>query len=281
MGKMYEALEKSLDSNQGKPQSKRGKGRKQRGHQLSSELVVLGNPASPIAEQFRFLRSKICRPLQGDNPRSILITSSVQGEGKSFVAVNLAVTIAQGLDEHVLLVDTDLRLPRLHEIFALQRADRGLADHLQDEAPLQELLQKPGIGKLSLLPAGLHASKPAELLSSSRMKRFIIEVKHRYPDRYVIFDSPPLGMAPELSIMAQEMEAVFLVVRRAETPREAVKASLEKLDRERFKGIILNGYDKPKKYYKKYGYRSKGSEYGYGYNYEESASSGAKDRQGS
>ena len=279
MGKIYEALEKATQDRHGpeeKEKSRRGPASEQRGsHQrvlghaqgqaeeANGELVVLGRPGSIIAEHFRFLRSRICRPLRGDNPRTVLITSALQGEGKTFVASNLAATIAQGLDEHVLLVDADLRNPRLHSIFNLSDENKGLSTHLQDNEPLQNLMHKTTIPKLTVLPAGFSSQKPAELISSSRMKKFIIEVRYRYPDRYVIFDSSPIELSPETAHVANEVEGIFLVLRRAQTPRETAKSTIEKFKKEQFLGVILNGYNRAAKYYK---YKKKGY-YNYCYPY--------------
>ena len=193
MGKIYEALERAEETGS----VKRGARHEPFDGSVfdqQPELVVLGRPGASIAEKFRFLRSLIVRPPDGTVRRTLLITSALQGEGKSFVASNLAVTIAQGLDEHVLLVDADLRNPRLHSIFGYPAEIPGLADHLLDGVELPEVLKRPvalegGYGeKFSVLPAGKPTPNPHELLSSQRMRRFIAEVRDRYPDRYIIFD---------------------------------------------------------------------------------------------
>lgn len=275
MGKIYQALEKS-EQQATEPQQIREVAPFD--FDPTNELVVLGRPGSAIAEQFRFLRSQILRPAEGSIPKTILITSSLQGEGKSFVASNLAATIAQSLDEYVLLVDADLRNPQVHRIFGLNGGgERGLTTHLSEGAPLQELLFKSSIGKLTILPAGLAMANPAELLASHKMKAFVAEVRDRYPDRVVIFDSPPTELAPESLVMANEVDGVFLVVRRAATPRDIVRATLEKFMHEKFMGIILNGDKNTSKLYKGYKSRRKGKNNGYGYGYGYGYGSGSKD----
>ena len=233
---------------------------------LSQDLVTLFRPGSVAAEQFRFLRTKVIRPIQGEMPRTLLITSPLQGEGKTFTACNLAVALAQGLDEFVLLVDTDLRNPQVNRIFGLDRQEKGLSTYLLNKEPLSALLRKTDIHKLTVLPAGQETEKPAEIISSKRMKSFIAEVRDRYPDRLVVFDSPPVQLAPETLVIANEVDGVFLVLRKGITPRDAAKSTLEYLKKDNFKGVIFNGYARESKYYRRY--RSQGYKYNYGYGYQ-------------
>ncbi len=265
MSKIYEALQKAEQNTQDSaPQQ--GFEAPGLGRELSSDLVTLFRPGSPIAEQFRFLRTKITRPSQGEVPKTILIASALQGEGKTFTACNLAVAIAQSLDEHVLLVDADLRNPRVHSIFGLENSQNGLSTFLLQKESLGSILHKTDINKLTVLPAGQETEQPVEILSSHRMKSFIAEVRDRYPDRIVIFDSPPVKLAPETLVMANEVDGIFLVVRRGSTPREEVKTTMEYFDKEKFKGVIFNGYEAHSKYYHRSG--KKGYGYGYGYGYK-------------
>jgi len=268
MGKIYEALEKEESrelSQEKKDDSFRGS---TSALNTRENLVVLGRPGSAIAEQFRFLRSMITKPRdRNEVDKTILITSSIQQEGKSYIASNLAATMCMGLDEHVLLVDADLRNPKVHTYFNIPQAQYGLSTHLREGTPLPELLQKTSLRKLTVLPAGLSSENPAELISSRSMQKFVQEVRDRYPDRLVVFDSPPLKLAPEAYVLASLVDGFYLVVRRAKTPREAVKATLERLNRENFRGTILNGYEEPEKYYKGYKEKAYGHGYGYGYGY--------------
>lgn len=265
MGKIYEALERA---DQGTAETGSRVATLVRPQlELSQDLVVIQRPGSAIAEQFRFLRSKVIRPGTDKAPKTILVTSSLQGEGKSFVAGNIAATIAQGLDEHVLLVDADLRKPQIHALFGIPEPDLGLSTHLKDQVPLRDLLCKTAIAKLTILPAGKSADNPVELLASQRMNDFIAEVRDRYPDRVIIIDSPPMELAPESLVMANVVDGIFLVLKRAATPRDVVRSSLEKLDQDRFLGIILNGDKYTSKLYKHYKRRDSNNGYGYGYGY--------------
>ncbi len=221
---------------------------------FSRELVVLDKPGSQASEMFRYLRSLVVHPAEGDPPRTILVTSALSGEGKTYVASNLAVAISQGLDEYVLLVDADLRAPRIHRVFGISNVTHGLSTHLDKQIPLEELLRKTGLPKLTILPGGNSTHRPAELLTSERMRRLIREVRDRYPDRFVIFDSTPLELTPETYVLANEVDAILFVVRRGVTPRRSVQAALEKIRREKLLGMVFNGDDAILKRYRKYGY---------------------------
>ncbi len=241
MSKIFEALQKvELEKTGPQPESSGLPGEVDIVGDLSEKLVALSRPGSVAAEQFRFLRSKIVRPAKGKPPKTILITSSLQGEGKTFAACNLAVTIAQGLDEHVLLVDADLRDPRVHSYFGQERTECGLATHLQRNEPLSGLLRKTSINKLTILPAGQETENPSELLSSQKMHSFISEVRDRYPDRVTIFDSPPISLAPESMVIANEVDAIFFVILWSKTPRDTAKSNLEHFKRDKVKGVIFN-----------------------------------------
>lgn len=261
MGKIYEALERAKQSRTEMPMPAalndaasetpvsdlmpRG---------FSRELVVLDKPGSQASETFRYLRSLVVHPAQGDPPRTLLVTSALSGEGKTYVASNLAVAISQGLDEHVLLVDADLRAPRIHRVFGLDNVVHGLSTHLDKQTPLEQLLRKTSLPKLTILPGGNSTHRPAELLTSDRMRRLIREVRDRYEDRFVLFDSTPLELTPETYVLANEVDAILFVVRRGVTPRRSVQAALEKIRHEKLLGIVFNGDDAIMKRYRKYGY---------------------------
>jgi protein-tyrosine kinase len=265
MSKIFEALQKIEQDQNTSPAvtPANGPGQVDLETDFSDRLVVLKSPGSVAAEQFRFLRSQIVSPQEGSPHRTILITSPLQGEGKTFTASNLAVTIALGMDEHVLLVDADLRSPTMHTLFGLDLPQKGLSNHLEHNEPLENLLLKTSINKLTLLPAGTETENPAELLSSKRMHALISQVRDRYPDRFVIFDSSPVNLAPETMAIANEVDAVFLLLLRGKTPRQVVRATMERFKKEKLLGLIFNEDQKIARA-RQYSY---GYGYGYGYSY--------------
>lgn len=194
------------------------------------------------AESFRVLRSKILLPQDGTPPpRTIMVTSALPREGKSFVSANLGIALAQGMDQYALLVDCDLRAPSLAQLFGLS-SDRGLAEYLQKGADLGSLLLKTSMEKLSILPSGSPPVNPAELLGSSRMQNLVEELASRYPDRYVIFDTPPLEVASESHVLSQAVDGVVLVVREGVSNKALVEKFISDIGKDKIIGVIFNGH---------------------------------------
>jgi exopolysaccharide/PEP-CTERM locus tyrosine autokinase len=182
-----------------------------------------------------------------------MVTSALPGEGKSFLAANLAVTIAQNINEHVLLMDCDMRQPSVNRMFGFGRVP-GLSEYLSEGFPLPSLLLKTGISKLTLLTAGAPPTNPSELLSSSRMSSLLAEVQARYPDRYVIIDSPPPHLTAEAQVIARQVDGILIVVKYRGTDRNLVADLVEKLGKEKVLGVVFNFFDQRVSAYKgKYG----------------------------
>nr|MDA8387532.1 polysaccharide biosynthesis tyrosine autokinase [Nitrospiraceae bacterium] len=174
-----------------------------------------------------------------DSLNTIMITSSQIGEGKTLTAVNLAAAIAGEIDHTVLLVDADLRNPTVHKYLGMEPGG-GLSDYLKGGVKLGDVLIKTGIGKLVVLPAGNPPDNPSELLSSDRMKALVKELKDRYKDRYIIFDSSPLLVTADPISLAGYMDGVLLVVQSARTTPKAARKALSLLKGCRVLGSVFN-----------------------------------------
>ena len=218
---------------------------------FSDSLIMLSSPDSADAETFKVLRGQLLFPKDRKVPRSMLVTSTFPTEGKSYVAANLAATLALSIDEYVLLIDTDLRRPRLHRMFGYSKV-QGLHEYLVGGCKLEELVLKSGIDKLSILPAGKPPRNPTELLSSSMMVKFLDEVKERYQDRFVIIDSPPSNVATEGKFLAQYVDGIIFVVMANKTPRKDIEKAIDNLGRDKILGIVFNGYEQVRKNYHRY-----------------------------
>ena len=218
---------------------------------LDQTLITYHAPQSVEAELFKVLRTNILFPAKGTPPKSILVTSALPGDGKSFVSSNLAISIAQGIEEYVLLVDGDLRKPAIHDRFGFGNVS-GLSEYLKHGDDIGGAFLKSSIEKLTLLPAGEPPANPSELMSSKKMKALMEELTTRYSDRYVIIDSPPPNMAAETNAIAKYADGIILVVRAQKTPREAVAETIEKIGKEKLIGIVLNQADQSATKY--YGY---------------------------
>ncbi|NOX32320.1 MAG: polysaccharide biosynthesis tyrosine autokinase [Deltaproteobacteria bacterium] len=223
---------------------------------VDTSLVTVHTPHSVESEQFRLLKNNILFPENGNPPRSIMVTSPSPDEGKSFVSANLAVSIAKSIDEHVLLMDCDLRSPSIHAMFGLSETP-GLSDHLSKAKPLSSLLLRTFIHKLTILPGGTIPQNPSELLSSEQMRRLIHEVKLRYSDRYIIIDTPPPYITSEGNALARQMDAIIVVIRYGKTRKKDVQDIIDIYGREKIIGVVQNFAKKKPGHgygYYKYGY---------------------------
>jgi protein-tyrosine kinase len=202
-------------------------------------LIALHRPNSIISEQFKVARALVSKVVKEKDIRTILVTSALPLEGKSFVASNLAVSMARGLDEHVLLVDADLTSPSLQDIFQI-KSSKGLSDFLVcGDYELSSFIKKTKVPKLSLLPAGSFFERSSELLASELMRLFIQEAKYRYDDRFIIFDSSPLIVSQSLAL-CDKVDGVIIVVKASKTDRKLVEKTVEMIGRQKVVGIIMN-----------------------------------------
>jgi capsular exopolysaccharide synthesis family protein len=220
-----------------------------------SILVAQSAPDSFDAESFKSLGARLRFPKDGKRCRTIMITSAFPGEGKSYVAGNLAAGIALGINEYVLAVDCDLRRPTLHKIFGCGNSE-GLHEYLIGKRQLQGLIVRSKIEKLSLVPAGSKTFNPTELFSSAMMRDFLEEIRGRYQDRFIIIDAPPSQVTAEPNILANYVDGIIFVIMAQKSHREAIQSSMENLGRDKILGIFFNGYNKTHtgyyKYYKNY-----------------------------
>ena len=200
-------------------------------------LTLLGD--SLAIDTYNLLCTRILAKTGANNSNAIMLTSCGQGEGKTLTAINLAVTIARRVQHTVLLVDADLRNPKIHDYLGLPAA-KGLVEHLSEDVPLAELLVSPGVPRMVVLPAGKPVHGAAEILGSPRMEQLVHEVKSRYPDRYVIFDSPPLLTVSDSLALSSHMDGLLLVVEAGQTPRADVRKALELCKDKPLLGLIMN-----------------------------------------
>jgi protein-tyrosine kinase len=207
---------------------------------VDKHIICITDPLSSISEQFKKLKARVLNQMaQKDFQNAIMVTSSDVGEGKSVVAINLAVALANEIDYTVLLVDTDLRKPSIHKYFGLNPA-YGLSDYLTDKVTLNDILIKTGIGKLVILPAGTISDNSAELLSSEKMKMLMHELKHRYKDRYIIFDSTPLLVTADPLLLGIHMDGIVFVIQEGRTSHQSAMQSISLMKGWNILGVVFN-----------------------------------------
>jgi protein-tyrosine kinase len=241
MGRMFDALQKAEREKKQELKENFSKATPE-DIVLDSKVVSFFDPSSIASEQFRKLRTYIIKPRIENSPKTILVTSAVQGEGKSLIAINLAITIATELHSYALLVDCDLRNPSLSRLFGFHEA-KGLSNYLVGEAELPDLLVKTSVDKLSLLPSGAFQDNPTELIGSNKMKSLVTDLKTRYADRYIILDSTPLLATTESSVLAEMVDGILFVIQSGSTPRESVQQALKLLDKKKIIGAVLNNLE--------------------------------------
>lgn len=198
---------------------------------IAGQSPLIDLPRSPFSEAFRALRTEVLSQLPAPVTRTMLITSALRGAGKTTVAYNLAVALAQH-GSRVLLVDADLRNPTLHRIFPCNLSP-GLSDACGKAAPLElpRIVPHSSLANLFLLPAGTHPELPAELLGSARFDEVMDRASAGYD--YVLVDSPPILSVTDASVLAAKVEAIISVVRSRRTTRLELAALMKVLRRSR------------------------------------------------
>jgi exopolysaccharide/PEP-CTERM locus tyrosine autokinase len=199
-------------------------------------MVTAASGRTSLLEDFRIIKRPLLQRAFGervhvDKPGNlIMVTSSLPGEGKTYTAINLAMSIAMELDHTVLLVDADVARPSVLRTLGLP-PQRGLMDILvDDKLDMGDVMLRTNVDTLSILPAGTSTPRATELLASSTMSNLVNEIASRYPDRIVIFDSPPLLLTSESRVLASHMGQIVMVVEAQTTTQHAVKEALSQLE---------------------------------------------------
>jgi non-specific protein-tyrosine kinase len=193
----------------------------------------------PEAEAYRVLRTQILQRRSDTGGNTIMVTSALPGEGKTITAINLAFTFAREFQHTVLLVDGDLKKQSIHKYLGCS-GEKGLIDYLVDGAPVTELITWPGIEKMTLISGGRSFHESAEMLGSPRMKELISDMKGRYPERYVLFDVPPILTGADVLTLAPLVDYIIVVVQAGKTSMDEVKKAVQFLPKEKILGFVLN-----------------------------------------
>ena len=221
---------------------------------LNPDANVFLNPAPNAhgTEQFRTLRSRLYQ-LRGSQPlRTIVVTSSVAAEGKTFVANNLAQAIVRQPDRRALIIDADLRCPRLHMVLGAPSAP-GLTDYLSGAADEMAVIQQHGSeGNLCFIPGGTEVTNPSELLSNDRLKMLLDRVSPVFD--WVILDSPPCLPVADAVVLAGLCDGVILVVRAESTPAATARRACQELQGRNVVGVVLNAVEEAPSYGSSYYY---------------------------
>ena len=234
---------------------------------LAAKGIVSPNaPRSQIADQFRLIKRPLISNAMGKgasvivNGNLIMVASALTGEGKTFTAINLAMSMATELDYTVMLVDADVARPSVMNVLGLPDGP-GLLDLVLNESKnMSSVLLKTNIEKLTILPSGTPHARATELLASDAMTRLLDDMGKRYSDRIIVFDSPPLLSTTESRVLASHMGQIVMVVQAEKTLQSDVAQALAAIEACPVKLMLLNQARTNSK---------GGYGYGYGYGYEQ------------
>lgn len=206
---------------------------------LREKRVIAGSQNDEAMAAYKMLRTQVLQRMVSRGWNSLAITSPGSGQGKTLTAVNLAVSLAREAHHTVLLVDLDMRNPRVHECFGLT-PEKGISDFLLRGTPLSEILVNPGIERLVLLPGRESLPNSSEILSSPKMAQMVDELKSRYPSRFVLFDLPPSLSADDSLAFAPYVDAALLVIEEGKTTTDELMQTMNLLAQLQIVGTVLN-----------------------------------------
>ena len=219
------------------------------------ELVIIDKPNSSFGEEIKKVRTNLMFSNVNDDIKVVMITSSIPGEGKSFISTNLAVAFAQA-NEKVLLVDCDLRKGRLKKIFDIPPEEKGLSDLLINKNWKEEYksyIQKTEVNKLWIIPSGSYPPNPSELLASGRFEELLKELKKAF--HMIILDCPPVIGLNDALVLGKKADRCILVANVERNSMEGLERAKNELDKMDVKlaGIVLNDTEVKKNKYYYYG----------------------------
>ena len=206
---------------------------------LLDNRCICIEPESMEIDCYKVLRTKLQHLTQHKGWNSVMITSALPGEGKTLTAINLALTFSKAYNQTVMLVDCDLRNQNINKVLGL-KSTAGLIECLVDGRPLQKSIIWPGIDKLTLMSGGRTIQNSAELLGSPRMQTLVKEMKTRYEDRYVLFDTPPLLVGADALALAPMVDCIVMVVKEGKTSTKDVQKAVQMLPQDKFLGFVMN-----------------------------------------
>jgi protein-tyrosine kinase len=194
--------------------------------------------------QFKSLKTKLLFPPTGKRLRTVAVTSPGVGEGKTFIAANLAIALALNFDErHIILMDCDVRLPSAHKLLKFENGITGLSEYLSGNLPLESVVLKTRFENLSILSGGRSENNTTELLSSRKMLDILDEIPARYEDSQIILDLPSPRLVAEAELIAGRLDGVIVVVKYGSTTKNQLNELINIVGRENILGLVFNQFD--------------------------------------
>jgi protein-tyrosine kinase len=191
------------------------------------------------SDRLKILRTQVLNQMSEEGKNVLLVTSAGPGEGKTLTAINLAISFSHQFNKTVLLVDANIRNPSIHKYFGLDEG-LGLSDYLLNHASLTDCLINPGMDRIVIFRAGTPRTNSAELLGSQRMQALLGEMKGRYPDRFIIFDSASILTSADPLVFANFVDGILIVVEAEKTKKEDLLKVMEMMKNKPIIGTVLN-----------------------------------------
>ena len=208
-------------------------------NRMKRSRIVAPHTGSRESDIFRLLRTQVIHRMHNRDARTLAICSANIGEGKTFVAINLALSLAMDLNHTVMLVDLDLRRPSIHKFFGLQRG-KSLVDVLTGEASIADCLVNPDIDRLVILPTYSAVPHSSDVLTSPEMVKLATELRERYRERIVIYDLPPMLLVDDCIAFIDHVDVCMFVVEEGLTKSDEITRALSLIKDEKLIGTILN-----------------------------------------
>ncbi|MGZ8271326.1 MAG: CpsD/CapB family tyrosine-protein kinase [Methylophilus sp.] len=206
---------------------------------LEKNRIVTVSKGGSSSWVFDKLRTQVLQKMQENNWKTLAVLSPTPASGKTFVSINLAISIASQPQKTVMLVDFDLRKPRVAKYLGLDEG-KSLNDYFENRAELHEVLVNPNIPRLVILPTAKPVAQPAETLSSARVNNLMQEIAQRYESRIVIYDLPPVLNADDALIMMKKVDCVLLVVGNGMVKESEIEEAIHHIPSDKLIGVVLN-----------------------------------------
>jgi capsular exopolysaccharide synthesis family protein len=206
---------------------------------LRDNRIILTQQQDVIADAYKVLRTHVLQRMRTNGWKTFAVTSPMDGNGKTLTAINLAISLAQDVNQTILLVDLDLRRPTLGR-YLWESPTRGISDYLTEGVELGDLLMHPSVERLTILPGNQSFTQSSEMLSSPRMIQLVQELKTRYENRLILFDMPPLLTTDDVLAFLPHLDAVMLVIEDSKTTTDQLEQAYRLLGDKHIIGTVLN-----------------------------------------
>lgn len=216
---------------------------------LEQNRIVALNKHDPMSWVFDSLRTQVLQKMEENNWRTIAVISPTPEAGKSVITINLAISIAQQSQKTAMIVDFDLRKPRIAQYLGIKR-EKSINDFLAGDADLSEIIINPGIPRLTVLHTNRSVKQSSETLSSNNVKKLIVELRERYESRIVIFDLPPILNADDAMVLLPQVDCVLLVMGNGQHTQSEIAETMRLLSKSNILGVVVNRAEiEPRDYY--------------------------------